>query len=48
MRRGLLVIAGIAALVCTGAAYALLRQHAVKTTKLHEDLPAAATGSGLN
>jgi hypothetical protein len=48
MRRGLLVIAGLAGLVVATAAYALLSQHAVKTTKLHEDLPAAATGAGLN
>jgi hypothetical protein len=43
MRRGLFIVAVVAALVAVPAAYALLSQHGVKTTGLYEQLPAAAT-----
>lgn len=45
MRRGLLVVAAAAALIAVPAAYALLSQHGVKTTRLYEQLPAATEGS---
>ena len=43
MRRGLFIIAVVAALVVVPAAYALLSQHGVKTSGLYEQLPAAET-----
>ena len=43
MRRGLLIVAVVAASVVVPAAYALLSQHGVKTTGLYEQLPAAET-----
>ncbi|HKO75426.1 MAG TPA: hypothetical protein VJU01_08950 [Gaiellaceae bacterium] len=42
MRRGLLVVAAVAALLAVPVAYALLSQHGVKTTPLYEQLPAAS------
>ena len=43
MRRGLFIVAVVAALVVVPAAYALLSQHGVKTSGLYEQLPAAET-----
>jgi len=43
MRRGLLIAAVVAALFAVPAAYALLNQHGVKTSRLYEQLPAAET-----
>ena len=43
MRRGLFIVAVVAALVVVHAAYALLSQHGVKTSGLYEQLPAAET-----
>ena len=43
MRRGLFIVALVAALIAVPAAYALLNQHGVKTSGLYEQLPAAAT-----
>ena len=43
MRRGLFIVATAVALVVVPAAYALLAQQGVKTSGLHERLPAAAT-----
>jgi hypothetical protein len=41
--RGLLIVAAIVALVVVPTAYALLSQQGVKTTRLYEQVPAAAT-----
>ena len=43
MRRGLFIVAVVAALVVVPAAFALLSQHGVKTSGLYEQLPAAET-----
>lgn len=43
MRRGLFIVAVVAALVVVPAAFALLSQHGVKATGLYEQLPAAET-----
>lgn len=43
MRRGLFIVAAVAALVVVPAAFALLSQHGVKATGLYEQLPAAET-----
>jgi hypothetical protein len=43
MRRGLFILATAVALLAVPAAYALLAQHGVKTTRVYEQLPAAAT-----
>jgi hypothetical protein len=48
MRRGLFVVALLAALASAGVANALLGQHGVKTTKLFERYPAAAVDGGVN
>ena len=46
MRRGLFIVAGVAALSLVPVAYALLGQHGVKTTRLYERYPAAASAGG--
>lgn len=43
MRRGLFILAAVVALLAVPAAYALLAQHGVKTNRVYEQLPAAAT-----
>jgi len=42
MRRGLFIVAAAAALIAVPAAYALLSQQGVKTSRLYEQVPAAA------
>jgi hypothetical protein len=48
MRRGLLIGAVTIALSVVPLAYALLTQHGVKTTRLYERYPAAASDGGIN
>jgi hypothetical protein len=48
MRRGLFIVAAAAALIAVSAAYALLSQHGVKTTRLYERYPAAAVDGGTS
>jgi hypothetical protein len=48
MRRGLFVVAIAVALIAVPAAYALLAQQGVKTTRVYEQLPAAATDGSTN
>jgi hypothetical protein len=47
MRRGLIVATAVA-LLAAPAAYALVGQHGVKTTRVYEQLPAAATEGSTN
>jgi hypothetical protein len=48
MRGGLFIVAATVALLAAPTAYALLGQHGVKTTRLYEQLPAAATDGSTN
>ena len=48
MRRGLVLTVCAALLIAVPAAYALLSQHGVKTTRLYERYPAAAVDSGTH
>jgi hypothetical protein len=48
MRRGLFVVAIAVALLAVPTAYALLAQEGVKTTRLYEQVPAAATEGSTN
>jgi len=43
MRRGLFLVAVVAALLAVPAAFAVLNQHGVKTSGRYEELPAAET-----